>query len=207
MPRSHPWLWFLASGFACALSVDDPPGEPPSAGDATPPVGNPFGNSSFGNRPIAMGGTAGSSARGVELEPDEAGGGGGDDPDRAGQIGEPRSPFDLLGPDAAAPQCPTDAGACDDALCLSNDDCRAGLCVNARCRSFCEADNDCPEGQACALGLCRTSPGETWECFVAVDCLAGEDCVSGGCLQRCANDGHCADSDDGAICSFGYCGP
>jgi len=203
MPRSHLWLWFLASSAACALSVDDRPGDEALDGPVTNspiPFGNPFANSSVDNLSPNSGGTGGSPARSGASEQDEIGGRRGDDPGRL-------SPLDVLVPDAAAPECPIDAGACGDELCLSNDDCRAGLCVNARCRSFCEADSECPRGQACALGLCRTSPGATWECFDAWDCLAGEDCVSGGCLQRCATNVHCADSDDGAVCYLGYCGP
>jgi hypothetical protein len=202
MPRPHRWLWFLASGLACSLSVDDPEGSDVQRVVA-PPTGDPFGMGSSLQTLPAGAGTGGSRA--PRDEPDAEGNGGANSSGRGGQAGERLTPWGLPVPDAGL-QCPADAGSCGDTFCVSNDDCYAGLCVNARCRSFCEADGDCARGQACALGLCRTSPSETWECFVAGDCSLGEDCVSGGCLSRCSNDDHCSDSDDGAVCSLGYCG-
>jgi hypothetical protein len=202
MFRVRPWPCFLVWTLACSLSVDDPVTERERT---PPPVGNPL-----------AGGPARSSWGGggrAATVTDQAAGGQGS----AGRAGDSASaveptggrliPLDLPAADAAPGQCGDDAGACADVLCLSSDDCHAGLCVNSRCRSYCAADGDCAEGQACALGLCRTSPSETWECFVLGDCSPGEDCVSGGCLRRCSNDAHCTDSDDGEHCSMGYCGP
>jgi hypothetical protein len=188
MLRAPHWPCFLAGAFACSLSVDDPSVREP---ERRPPVGNPFA-STLGS-PRSFGGSGGRTS--------EPGGSGGEDPN-GGSLNLP----DPTLPDAAPSVCAGDAGACDEALCLSNDDCHAGLCVNSRCRSYCAADADCPAGQACALGLCRTSPSQTWQCFVAEDCSPGEDCVSGGCLRRCSDDAQCGDSDGGVACSFGYCG-
>ena len=41
-------------------------------------------------------------------------------------------------------------GACDDACCVSDDDCAQGLlCFEARCARTCDADAGCDEGQIC----------------------------------------------------------
>lgn len=204
MLRVRLWPCFLLWTLACSLSVDDPGSSEP---ELAPPVGNPFLSASdtparrtggSGGSPAFAGASGGAASAG------RVGDSSGDVDSNGGRL----SPLDLPVPDAAPAECGTDAGACDEAeaLCLSNDDCHEGLCVNSRCRSYCGADADCPKGQACALGLCRTSPGETWECFSAGDCSPGEDCVSGGCLRRCSSDVHCSGSDDGAVCSLGYCG-
>jgi hypothetical protein len=200
MLRVRPWPCLLVCSLACSLSVDDPASD---SDQQPPPVGNPL----LGSAARSNGGSGGRAPTAPASGGQGGAGRAGDSSGAPEPNGGRLNPRDLPAADAAPPQCAGDAGACADELCLSNDDCHAGLCVNARCRSYCAADADCPEGQACALGLCRTSPSETWECFVAGDCAPGEDCVSGGCLRRCSDDAHCSDSDDGGVCSLGYCGP
>jgi hypothetical protein len=92
-------------------------------------------------------------------------------------------------------------------VCFANDDCEDGLCVNSQCQSRCDADDECREGEACLLGLCRANEAGRWECIGAGDCPAGDDCVGGSCLRRCLADVHCLECDDGPICTLGYCGP
>lgn len=115
------------------------------------------------------------------------------------------------------PPLPADAGtACNHAdasgeclarpaVCFASDDCDDGLCVNAQCRSFCEASSDCPASEACVLGLCRRL--DALECTVKADCPETDDCVSGSCVRRCLSNGDCEQCDDGPTCRNGYCGP
>ena len=183
------WLSFsgllsMVGFLGCGLNVD--PESPPEDEPPPPPSGSPYANPPEFGPPTPAQGSSG-SVRTENITP----------------VG--------LVPTASEyePSCPAVDAACDarPAICVSNDDCDDGLCVNASCRSFCNQDDECPDGEACALGLCRTSSNETWECFGADDCLDSDDCVSGACSRRCASDVHCADCDDGPVCSFGYCGP
>jgi hypothetical protein len=91
-------------------------------------------------------------------------------------------------------------------VCLTNDECADGLCVNNRCQSFCADESECTDGEGCILGLCRADAAG-FECIGADDCPDSDDCVGGDCRRRCLTEEHCEGCDDGPVCSLGYCGP
>jgi hypothetical protein len=207
----------LALPLACGLRIDEgdpdhysqlPTIGPPGAGYEAPAVGlagqAAGGSSSAGPAFLGAAGTYGIAGSGSYAGSGGAAGVG-------GSFSEPEAVVDAGGPSDAGL---VDGGSsCRDgcpsqpALCLSNDECGDGLCVNNRCRSFCAADVDCPVGEGCVLGLCRADTAD-FECLSAEDCPASDDCVGGSCLRRCLSAEHCEGSDDGLVCSLGgYCGP
>ncbi len=113
--------------------------------------------------------------------------------------------------------------------CDTRDDCEAdgAICVFDHCMAFCEADEECPDGQLCDTGLCRIDgedPGADGDadadadadadtdadgdadvaCTFNADCEEDEACYDGACRTACAEDGSCADGFD---CTYGLCVP
>lgn len=184
---------------ACSLEVDDP-GEPRLSSPASPPAPPATLPAFVGESVDGATGTA------PEVPPPTR------SPERQTVTRLVPTPGDSRPArsdvDPAPVACDIDASTCADRepLCLSNDDCPDGLCVNGSCHDFCDVDMDCEAGAACVLGLCRTSPSGRFECLGADDCAESDDCVSTSCLRRCGSDADCAGCDDGPTCSFGYCG-
>jgi hypothetical protein len=184
----EPPSWTCAAGFTCDVDRQTCVTLP-----APSSVGQGGGLGGVGGGPSGVGQTAGTG--GV--------------PGASGSYNQPGPSVDAGGDEEPA----SDAGCtsgndCDDRapVCLTNDECANGLCVNNRCQSYCADDSACPPGEGCVLGLCRQD-AEGFECIVAADCLASDDCVGGNCRRRCLTAEHCADCDDGPVCTVGYCGP
>ncbi len=105
-------------------------------------------------------------------------------------------------------------GACV-ATCTGHEDCRPyEVCVPesteaAWCRTFCHADDDCPEGQQCldsfGVGGCTpTNCRDNGEPFVQVDGLWGCRCKEGASLDPVTNACEAGDScAEGEDCSQG----
>ncbi len=64
-------------------------------------------------------------------------------------------------------------------------------CVSGECIFACESDADCIEGETCVDGECV-------ECETDDDCAKGEVCLLGECVPGCESD---ADCDDGIACT------
>jgi hypothetical protein len=89
--------------------------------------------------------------------------------------------------------------------CKTNADCLPGRgCRDGSCTVECLTDADCAprsdggspiEEVKCVVGECRAASGDR-KCALASDCLPGQDCVAGECVDRaqlrCMSDFDCA---------------
>lgn len=82
--------------------------------------------------------------------------------------------------------------------CKKDAHCHPGeYCVNNQCQQ-CRDGGDCPVGQECAGGACRTIPGY---CSGPADCAAGQICRDNRC-GPCLSEGDC---EGGKVCLDGVC--
>lgn len=75
-------------------------------------------------------------------------------------------------------------GLCSPLECRRSEDCQEGnLCVNARCYTACDEENPCGEGLSCeAPGYC--APAEVSQgCEANADCPSGQACMEGACVS------------------------
>lgn len=71
-------------------------------------------------------------------------------------------------------------------------------CLDGKCTSFCEGNEDCGSGQTCSIGICIFDSENT--CSVIADCDEGEACLNNHCYPQCNAGGSCDLSKD--ICTY-----
>jgi hypothetical protein len=110
---------------------------------------------------------------------------------------------------AASSDCATSpaGGVCTDGACgcATSADCAGGrVCEGGLCAPPCAADDDCTDGYR---PVCDTSRSECVVCLVDASCAGsagaggpGAHCVVASRTCGCADDSHCALSDDGRHC-------
>jgi hypothetical protein len=86
----------------------------------------------------------------------------------------------------------------DDAICESDDQCRAGRCSSSRCGS-CQFSSDCGTGQVCTLTPDRRDPLRVCRprdtSALGQRCFEAEECRSGVCFE-----GSCSECDSPTQC-------
>jgi Cys-rich repeat protein len=68
------------------------------------------------------------------------------------------------------------------ASCTADCDCPSGdLCVEGACKTPCTASCECPTGESCEAGVCAPPPVPEISCQVDCDCPSGQVCDAGTC--------------------------
>lgn len=68
--------------------------------------------------------------------------------------------------------------------CNADCDCPSGnACVEGTCKTPCNASCDCAEGESCEAGYCEPPPDPAISCEVDCDCPSGQVCVEGACTD------------------------
>ncbi|MDC0676647.1 hypothetical protein [Sorangium atrum] len=66
--------------------------------------------------------------------------------------------------------------------CQASCDCPSGdVCVEGTCKTPCAASCECPEGDSCEGGYCAPPPEPAISCEANCDCPSGSECVEGVC--------------------------
>ena len=89
--------------------------------------------------------------------------------------------------DDTSGDCPPGGNRPPGTMCDSSSQCAAGcFCQEGKCEEggFCGKDTDCPAGYSCDERSSCVPDGKP-VCTVDGDCLAGSECVNGGCTTTC----------------------
>ena len=104
---------------------------------------------------------------------------------------------------------PEDSGCNDEAVCTTDDVCKAGLCKGTLLGGCCDKDSDCNDSEACTLDTCDVATGdcvfdpapkEGGECDDLDFCTVDESCAGGTCTGA---DRDCSAAGD--ACNVGVC--